>query len=68
MQNITKLQSQSKQTLNQKLALNEMLNQGIRSLGKNLLWLASAQFSGRVVRLGASVITARLLTQRYLVK
>ncbi|ARD21750.1 oligosaccharide flippase family protein [Shewanella japonica] len=62
MQNITKLQSQSKQTLNQKLALNEMLNQGIRSLGKNLLWLASAQFSGRVVRLGASVITARLLT------
>ena len=62
MQNITKLQVQQKQSLNQKLALNEMLSHGIRSLGKNLLWLASAQFSGRVVRLGASVITARLLT------
>ncbi|PMG77207.1 polysaccharide biosynthesis protein [Shewanella sp. 10N.286.51.B7] len=48
--------------MKQKLALNEMLSHGIRSLGKNLLWLASAQFSGRVVRLGASVITARLLT------
>ncbi|WP_102527907.1 oligosaccharide flippase family protein [Shewanella sp. 10N.286.51.B7] len=62
MQNITKLQVEQKQSLKQKLALNEMLSHGIRSLGKNLLWLASAQFSGRVVRLGASVITARLLT------
>ncbi|MDO6610245.1 oligosaccharide flippase family protein [Shewanella sp. 1_MG-2023] len=62
MQNITKLQVEQKQSLNQKFALNEMLSHGIRSLGKNLLWLASAQFSGRVVRLGASVITARLLT------
>ncbi|WP_285164828.1 oligosaccharide flippase family protein [Shewanella goraebulensis] len=62
MQNITKLQVEQKQSLNKKLALNEMLSHGIRSLGKNLLWLASAQFSGRVVRLGASVITARLLT------
>ena len=62
MQNITKLQVEQKPSLNQKLSLNEMLSHGIRSLGKNLLWLASAQFSGRVVRLGASVITARLLT------
>ena len=49
-------------SLGHRTTINQMLNQGIRTLGKNLLWLASAQFSGRIVRLGASVITARLLT------
>ncbi|WP_076542880.1 oligosaccharide flippase family protein [Shewanella sp. UCD-KL21] len=49
-------------SLGPKTTVNQMLNQGIRTLGKNLMWLASAQFSGRIVRLAASVITARLLT------
>lgn len=37
-------------------------NQGIRQLGSSILWLGSAQVGGRIVRLGCSIILARLLT------
>jgi len=32
------------------------------ALGKSLFWLGSAQVLGRIVRLGSSIIIARLLT------
>ncbi|KZK70140.1 oligosaccharide flippase family protein [Shewanella sp. SP2S2-4] len=36
--------------------------QGTKRLATNMLWLGSAQVLGRVVRLGSSIILARLLT------
>ncbi|PKG77006.1 polysaccharide biosynthesis protein [Shewanella sp. Actino-trap-3] len=40
---------------------SQLINQGFAGLGKSMMWLGSAQFSGRMIRLVSSVILARLL-------
>ncbi|MBR9726818.1 oligosaccharide flippase family protein [Shewanella intestini] len=38
------------------------IHQGFSAIGRSMLWLGSAQFSGRIVRLISSILLARLLT------
>jgi teichuronic acid exporter len=38
-----------------------LIHQGFTGLGKSMMWLGSAQFSGRLIRLVSSIVLARLL-------